>query len=82
MISAGSLTELEMYQHIALSDYPDEIALCRDVYSDPTQALACAAEYAYYDLNEALPDWHSYIEKVLIEGDGLIFIHYDRDTQL
>jgi len=70
-------SEVTWYAEIARADYPDEYQLAMDTYGNTPRGRQCAAEYAYYMLHDALPEWGTIIERVETINDGHIFIHRD-----
>lgn len=70
-------SEALQYFVIALRDYPDDYRACAQTYGDTAAAHYAAAECAFIQMHNALPEWGYVVERFeLIEGNYL-FIHRD-----
>ncbi len=72
------MTELGRYYAICRDKYPDDFKtiLGVEAYSR-AEKEQCAAECAYFQEHEELPEWGYIIERVEGSPDNYLFIHAD-----
>lgn len=60
-----------------MTDYRDELRTCIQIYGDNWQAYYAAAEYAYFYEYGNLPEWTCFLQEVVSENGGFVFVHRD-----
>ena len=64
------------------SEHVDLLKTCIDIYGDTSAALYAAAECAYIQERDAMPQWGVYIESAEKVNGSYIFVHKDRSKVL